>query len=333
MTTISFIILTKDRPEKIINFLNNHFFLIKKLKSRFIIIDGSNHKNYKKIKQFTKNFKSIYLLRQKSKGFMNGCFESIKYVKSKYCTFLYDDDLLSLEVIKVFKKSINLKFSIGSGIVENLDHEDLEKQKNFMPIKFYNYKKEDLILGYFGKKLDKVPFMPVSPICMIFESKFLYEWKKYILQFCKVSSFREYFLLKKNIGPDLIIYLLQILKHRQINLSKPFIAKFNEHKNSMSLLLGKNKLQIGYWLAKKSIFENNLISNKNLNINIYNFLYTAGIFILFKNFILKMLGKKNYYKQFQNEIIMLKNHENAKFSLFECINIIFNKIFVRIKYL
>ena len=36
---------------------------------------------------------------------MNGCFESIKYVKSKYCTFLYDDDLLSLEVIKVFKKS------------------------------------------------------------------------------------------------------------------------------------------------------------------------------------------------------------------------------------
>ena len=331
MKDITFILLTKDRPEKLINFLNNHFFLLKKLKSNFLIIDASSSKNYKIIKKFTKKYKKIYLFRQKSKGFMQGCFESIKYVKSKYCTFLYDDDLLSLEAIKVYKNSINSKFAMGSGIVENLDETDLEKKKIFEPIKFYNYKKEDLILGYFGKKLDKVPFMPVSPICMIFESKFLYEWKKYILQFCKVSSFREYFLLKKNIGPDLIIYLLQILKHRQINLSKPFIAKFNEHKNSMSLLLGKNKLQIGYWLAKKSIFENNLISNKKLNINIYNFLYTAGIFILFKNFIFKILGKKNYYKQFQNEIDMLKNHKNAEFSLFKCINIILNKIIIKIK--
>ena len=70
--------------------------------------------------------------------------------------------------------------------------------------------------------------MPVSPICIIFKSKFLYEWKKYILNFCKNSKFRKYFLLKKNIGPDLIIYLLQILNHKKINLAKQFIDKFNE---------------------------------------------------------------------------------------------------------
>ena len=81
------------------------------------------------IKKFTKKYIKIYLFRQKSKGFMQGCFESIKYVKSKYCTFLYDDDLLSSEIVKVYKNSINSKFAMGSGIVENLDETDLEKKK------------------------------------------------------------------------------------------------------------------------------------------------------------------------------------------------------------
>ena len=109
MKDITFILLTKDRPEKLINFLKNHFFLLKKLKSNFLIIDASSSKNYKIIKKFTKKYKKIYLFRQKSKGFMQGCFESIKYVKSKYCTFLYDDDLLSSEIVKVYKNSINSK--------------------------------------------------------------------------------------------------------------------------------------------------------------------------------------------------------------------------------
>ncbi len=326
MTDISFIVLTKDRPDKIKQFLNKHSFLLKKLNSKFIIIDGSRKEDFLRIKKIIKNYKKIDLHKQKSKGFMNGCFESIKYVKSKYCTFLYDDDLLSSNIIKVYNNTLNSKFSMGFGIVDNLDENKISKKITFKSIKLNNYRFEDVISGYYGTKINDVPFMPVSPICIIFEARFLYEWKNYVIGFSKISNFRKYFLLKKNIGPDLIIYLLQILKYKNIRLAKPFVAKFNEHKSSMSLLLGKNKLQIGYWLAKKSILENDLIKNKKLIIKIYNFLYIAGSYILLKNLILKLFGKENFYKNFALEMKYLKNHKNAEFRLFECINIILNKI-------
>ena len=50
MAKISFIVLTKDRPNTIKNFLKNHKFLLKKLDSQFIIIDGSKKNNLSKNK-------------------------------------------------------------------------------------------------------------------------------------------------------------------------------------------------------------------------------------------------------------------------------------------
>ena len=94
----------------------------------------------------------------------------------------------------------------------------------------------------------------------------------------------------------------------------------------MSLLLGKNKLQIGYWLAKKSILENNLVDDKKILVQIYNFLYVSGNYILFKNLILKLFGKENFYSDFAIEMKTLNTHKNANFSLIRCTNIIWNKI-------
>jgi hypothetical protein len=328
---ITFILPTKNRFDVLKNFISHHEKILKNLNYKFLIVDGSNPYIHKKIKKICRKKKKLNLIKQTKKGFMNACFQSIKKIKTEYCTFLYDDDLLSIEAIKVFKKTLNNKFSMGYGIVENLNNQNIQTKSNFNKIKIRKYKNEDLLLAYYGENKLGVPFMPVSPICLIFKSNFLNYWKKYLIKFCKRSKFRKYFLLKQNIGPDLIIYLLQILKHNHINFSKPHIAKFNEHEDSMSYLLGMNKLQIGYWLAKKSIFENNLIINKQLIIKAYTFLYTAGIFILIKNIILKFFGKDNYYSGFRNEIKILKNHKNAEFSLFECINIILNKIIIKIK--
>ena len=330
MKTITFILPTKDRFETFNKFINYHEKIFKGLKYKILVIDGSKPFTHKKIKKICKTKKNLILIKQIKKGFMNACFQAIKKVNTKYCTFLYDDDLLSSEVTKIFKQTINNKFSMGYGIVENLNKKE-NINHNFNKVKFYKFNNEKIFLAYFGENKLGIPFVPVSPICLIFKSSFLNDWKKFLIKFCKKNKFRKYFLLKQNIGPDLIIYLLQILKHKQIYFSKPYIAKFNEHDNSMSYLLGINKLQIGYWLAKKSVFENNLLKNKKLIMKIYTFLYTAGIFILFKNLILKFFGKNNYYFEFKNEIKILKSHKNAEFSLFECINIILNKIIIKIK--
>lgn len=333
MKNITFILPTKNRFEGLKNFISIHEKIFDNLKYKFLIIDGSNSSNFKKIHSYCKKKKNLILIKQNKKGFMNACFQAINKVNSEYCTFLYDDDLLSKEIVKIFKKTLNNKFSMGYGIVENLSDKNLNSKNYFHKVKLTNYKKNDLLLAYFGQNKLGVPFMPVSPICLIFKSNFLKDWKKFIINFCKRSKFRKFFLLKNNIGPDLIIYLLQILKHENIALSKPHVAKFNEHNSSMSYLLGMNKLQIGYWLAKKSIYEKNLIQNKQMIIKTYNFLYTAGIFILFKNLVLKFFSKENYYNEVRNEINTLKNHKNAEFKLFQCINIIFNKINTKIKYL
>ena len=48
---------------------------------------------------------------------MNACFESINYVKTKYCTFLYDDDLLSPYINKFFKLAYSKDIVMGYGLV------------------------------------------------------------------------------------------------------------------------------------------------------------------------------------------------------------------------
>ena len=288
MKKITFILPTKDRPETFKKFVDYHEKIFKGINYKILVIDGSKSFIHKKIKKMCKEKKKITLIKQNKKGFMNACFQAIKKVNTEYCTFLYDDDLLSEEVIKVFKQTMNNKFSIGYGIVENLNNYQNVKH-NFSKIKFAKFNNEEVLLAYFGENKLGVSLMPVSPICFIFESSFLIKWKKYLIKFCKKSKFRKHFLLERNIGPDLIIYLLQILNNKKIHLAKPFIAKFNEHESSMSYLLGINNLQIGYWLAKKSVLENNLVYRKEISTKVYNFLLVAGIFILLKNLILYLL--------------------------------------------
>ncbi len=330
MKKITFIVPTKNRTIQLEKFIKYHKKIFKNLKYKFLIVDGSNTINHIKVKKFCKKNK-ISLLKQKKSGFMNSCFESINKVKTEYCTFLYDDDQLSPEIYKVFKNTLNKNFSMGYGILEDLNLIGNFSEKKFNKIKFFKYNNSQILLAYFGYNNLEIPFMPVSPICFIFKSSFLNNWKKYLIAFCKSSGFRKNILLKKNIGPDLIIYLLQILQNKTISLSKPHIAIFNSHQNSMSTLLGANKLQIGYWLAKKSIFEMNLI-NKKIIFKTYNFLYISGVYILLKNLLLKIFGKDNFYNEICYELNELKSHKNAEFSLFECIIIIFNKIKVRLKY-
>ena len=329
MKKITFILPTKNRVPNLKKFINYHKKIFINLKYTFLIVDGSNNKNYKQVKKIC-DANKFNLLKQKKSGFMNACFESIYKVKTEYCTFLYDDDLLSPEIYKVFKNTLNKRFSMGFGIVKDLYLNENYSHNQFNKIKIQNYQNDQVLLAYYGYNNLKVPFMPVSPICFIFKSIFLKKWKNYLILFCKKSKFRKSILLNQNIGPDLIIYLLQILENKSIFVSKPYIAIFNGHKNSMSTILGKNKLQIGYWLAKKSIFENELVKNKIIMFKIYNFLYLSGSFLLLKNMILKIFGKENFFKDICNEMKDLKSHKNAEFSLFECIKVALNKIIIRL---
>ena len=78
------------------------------------------------------------------------------------------------------------------------------------------------------------------------------------------------------------------------------------HEKSMSYILGKNKLRIGYWLAKSSIYNSNKISTE-LNKD-FTFLLVSGYLILFYNYLLHIAGKENYYYKFK-EINKIKKYK------------------------
>ena len=94
MKKITFILPTKNRVPNLKKFITYHKKIFKDLKYTFLIVDGSNNKNFKQVKKIC-NANKFNLLKQKKNGFMNACFEAIKHLDKGFFTFMYDDDILS----------------------------------------------------------------------------------------------------------------------------------------------------------------------------------------------------------------------------------------------
>ncbi len=316
---ITFILPTKGRINKIKKFYHINEKKFKNIPHCYLIITFNTIET-KVLKKYFKKNNSIKVIKQKKPGFMNACFESIAYVKTKYCTFLYDDDFLSPYLNKIFRKVFTNDIAMGYGIVQS---ENLNNK--FLPININKLSSEKILSCYYGNQLRGVNFMPVSPICLVFPSLFLSKWKNIILKFCKNNSLRTEMLLKRNIGPDLILYLHQLINYKNINFSYPHIVEFKMHEKSMSYILGKNKLRIGYWLAKSSLINSNKITFK-LKKKIFTFLLVSGYLILIHNFILCIIGKKNYFHNFKKEVVSIKNSAKYDFEFFYALKLIFSKL-------
>ena len=76
---------------------------------------------------------NVKVVLQNKSVFMNACFESIKYVKTDYCTFLYDDDEISPYAVEIFKKVYNENLSMGYGIVCDQNTKSKFKPINIPP--------------------------------------------------------------------------------------------------------------------------------------------------------------------------------------------------------
>ena len=308
---ISFILPIKSRPENLSKILINSNKVFKKIKFEIIVVDASSNKIAKLNQKIIKRYKNVRYFKQKSTRITRGCFEVLKYLKYDIVTFLYDDDIMGPYVFKIYKKFFKNKiFSMGTGIV--LDQK-FSKFK-FNKLKKIQIDKNVLLSNYFGLPLSKYDkrFMnvlssPVSPICTCFEKKFIFDWRSKIKNFVKNNKFRNYFLLELDIGPDLITYLTNINKEQnKIHYYLPPSVRFSSHKNSISVIYGKNNLRIGYWLARISFLENEKISNKEILNKIYTYLLFIGLCLvvinIFNNFnrnnilleLLTLIRNKNY---------------------------------------
>jgi hypothetical protein len=329
MKKITLIILTKKRD---LIFKKFFFKLYKKLQKNlninYLVVHSSNKNESIELKKYLKSFTRVIYVKQKTTGFMNACFESIDYVNSKYCTFIYDDDDISLYITQIYKNFLNTNnFSMGYGVVTSLN----KKNDHFKPLTKYTYPKDLILQAYYGFNQLGIKTLPLSPICTIFKKDFLHLWKKKILEFCKNNSFRSHFLLKKNIGPDLMIYLFNIIYEKKIIFFRPHCASFIDHPKSMSVILGSFQLKLGYWLAKIS-----LLNNMNENVNklkdkLYTFLVIDCLYIIFLN-LMQIFSSKRYYIFGLLKELLLIIRSNNKFLIIYMIRILLNKFYRAIRY-
>ena len=320
---LTFVIPTKNRS----NFLSQQLIRCNNIFRRnlynFLIVDASNNYFHKKNKELVKNINNIKLFRQKSKGIQRGCFETLSHIKTEFVSFLYDDDELGQYIADIHKNNFNNKkiFSFGYGVVK-----DLRKKVKFKRLKSFSINKKDMLLAYNGLNINKFPeilnkkqniTLPLSPICTSYNLKFLFLWKKIVLKFVKKNDFRNFFLLKKEIGPDLLIYLISIANSKKnVQFFTPFTAKFSSHEKSISVIYGSNLLRIGYWLSRICFLEQKIIKDNDTNNKIYTYLVLTGTYLLFYN-ILNPYYFKNIFFEL-NKIINKKSY-NFSFNYFKSI--------------
>lgn len=88
------------------------------------------------------------------------------------------------------------------------------------------------------------------------------------------------YLIYKNIGQDILLYLISLKIQKQIFYCNEYTCQFSSHDESMSVNFGTHNLGVGYWLAKKyfsrfegSIFDKKLSFEEKLNLFIRGIIY------------------------------------------------------------
>ncbi len=318
---ITFILPTKNRVKTLNIFFKNTYKKFLSLNPSYLIIDASTYTNHIKNKMNLKKYNNLKIIRQKTTGIQMGCIETIPFIKTKYATFLYDDDVMGKYVIDIYKKNMQNPevFSLGCGVVQ-----DIKKKIKFTRLSYLTLNKHDILSCYYGSSFRKILksnqikkklSLPVSPICTSFKTKFLIEWKKILLKFTKNNDFRNFFFFQKDVGPDMIIYLMQLDYSKSVtNFYYPHSVKFSSHNDSISIIYGNNFLRIGYWLARICFFKNKKFENKKMSNNYYTYLLIIGIILIFTN-----LNNSYYTKNIFIELFkLLKLRDKFSFKYFFC---------------
>ena len=256
------------------------------VKPYVIVIDGeSEDGTYDYLMEVYRHNTRVQILKN-ANSFMEACFYGVGLIKTKLATFMYDDDVLSMHFKDMVAYMLEHKkdFIMGYGQVCNV-----EKIYPFKPVTdFKHYPNLKLFLGYYGYQ-DAIAytFLPVSPICCVAKADLLREWVNHVTGFAQIYRMREYFMLQKNIGPDLMIYLLSILTNKnEVCVASATVAQFSAHPTSMTVTYEtymNTDLAIGYWLAKIWAFEYLLkMNHKRESAKCASYLILSGMKILMR---------------------------------------------------
>jgi len=260
----------------------------KNIKATVLVLDGYSDDGAWEMLQKKYNDNRNVILKQidKKLGFQETAFFGVNQVKTDYCTFMYNDDIISKYFFLVADKLKNNDQNFIMGYGKNANINSVYKFRK--PI-FKKIHTQKIILNYFGSfKSLKYTSLPVSPVPSISKTIILKKWIKEIRVFVKKSNFRKDMMIKQNIGPDLIIYLYNLmLMNKKIVFCNSTIAQLSHHKESMSVIYGKQPLATGYWLSRIWYFEKYLNKKKNIDLlfssKLSSYIIVSGFYIFIIN--------------------------------------------------
>jgi glycosyltransferase involved in cell wall biosynthesis len=254
---ITFILPTMNRRQYICRAVESCLACqSEQVSSRVLVIDGmSDDGSYELLRERYAGNPRVRILRYERVGFQRTAYYGAMQVDTPYATFMYDDDLLSPDFHKMFEGMLarGKEFVMGYASIHNVD-----EVYPFRPIRDFELRpKHDLAMEYFGYDRDDLRFVvPVSPICCIVTTGHLKKWVQFTQEYASKAAIRHYYMIERNIGPDIILYLSAILREDETALVTPtVVGQLSAHPDSMSVGYGDRHLITGYWFGKMWAFE------------------------------------------------------------------------------
>lgn len=198
--------------------------------------------------QFAANPDVKLVQNKRGLGPTHSWLDGARLVSGDYVTFLWSDDFISPDFLKVLLPPLldGSMLAIGQGHVRNIDDErPLQSSPPAILVPA-----NAVLANYFGVDCAGGQ-LPVSPAAALFSRQAFDRWLGLVTEWSKLSPLRHELMWRRAIGPDLLLFMVAInMSQSSVALVQGPVAQFSEHDTSITMSSQSWPLRQGYWLAK-----------------------------------------------------------------------------------
>jgi len=279
---ITFILPTRNRKDYVTRAIDSCLAIEgPEFRIRVLVIDGNSTDGTRECltaRYASKCAVEIVTQPPDVQGFMATCFYGVERVTSLYATFMYDDDVLSPYLSRLYREVVKDRRSFGMGfgamhpVGERYPFRPIEELRVHSPTV--------LVRGWFGWSEAKWTYMPYSPICALVSTEVLRKWVNEVRIFGGKTALRRDLMLRRNVGGDLMVFLMGVLAESiDVVVANQIIAQFSVTDGAFSGALPLNDLRIGYWLARIWAVETLLPTERQLAGKCAGYLAITGVWL------------------------------------------------------
>ncbi|MDR7102056.1 glycosyltransferase family 2 protein [Croceicoccus sp. BE223] len=191
-------------------------------------------------------------LRQNRRGLgpTRSWCDNVAGFEGEYATFIWSDDYVAPHFLTTLLPPLEAgaALAIGTGAIRPMDCEEpLSRDGGRIKVS-----RGAAASGYLRKGRAEGFALPVSPAAALFPRLAVERWLARVEAVSRATPLREYFMWRRAIGPDLLLYFVALGddKAGAVSCSKAEVAQFSAHEGSITISSSPWFLTMGYWLAR-----------------------------------------------------------------------------------